>query len=251
MLKREFKRLKQALGYQSSVLDCDYKADGLGVRNKDLSWLSDPVFDAAWSKAVDGAKFGWGGMVPDVRWRAHVAVWAARNGLAREGDFVECGVYTGLLSLTICHALGFQNADKKFYLFDTFEGIPLDGLVGGEKAMAVALNKTTYRDVYDETTKHFAPFPNAKLVRGLLPGTIDETPLEKIAYLSVDLNNAASEKPCIERLWPLLVSGAFVLIDDYAFKGHEAQRDMWNAFSESVGAPIMTMPTGQGLLVKP
>ena len=251
MLKRELKKLKVRLGLGSTTLDCDYKADGLGVRNKDLSWLTEPVFEAAWAKAVEGARFGFKGLVPDIRWRAHTAVWAARRALQIEGDFVECGVYTGLLSLTICHAVGFMNVPRKFCLFDTYKGVPLDGLVGGERDMATALNRDMYRDVYAETARHFAPFPNAHLVRGMLPGTIETVPLQKIAYLSIDLNNAQAEKPCIETLWPMLSPGALVLIDDYAFKGHKPQFDMWNAFSESVGCSILTLPTGQGLLVKP
>ena len=251
MFKRELKKLKLRLGLQSTALDCDYKADGLGVRNKELAWLTEPTFEAAWSKAVEGAKFGFAGLVPDIRWRAHIALWAARRALQLQGDFVECGVYTGLLSLTICHAIGFQNADRKFYLFDTYKGVPLDGLVGGEKELAAALNRNMYRDVYEETKRHFAPFPNAVLVKGVLPDTLSTVPLERIAYLSIDLNNAVAEKPCIETLWPLLVPGAFVVIDDYAFKGHRPQFDMWNAFSASVGAPIVTMPTGQGLMIKP
>jgi O-methyltransferase len=53
--------------------------------------------------------------VPDIRWRAHVAIWAAANGLNIEGAFVECGVHTGLLSLAICHYLGFNQLNKKFF----------------------------------------------------------------------------------------------------------------------------------------
>lgn len=251
MLKQQLKKLRRRYGLESRTLHADYKADGLGVRNKELAFLEDPVFKAAWGKAVEGADLGFAGLIPDIRWRAHIALWAARRGLQLEGDFVECGVYTGLLSLTICHALGFAKTSRKFYLFDTFEGVPLDGLVGGERDLAAGLNKNMYRDVYEETRRHFAPFPTAELVRGILPGTLDRVRLERIAYLSIDLNNAAAEQPCIEKLWPRLVPGAFVVVDDYAFKGHRAQFDMWNAFSAEVGAPIVTLPTGQGLLVKP
>ena len=33
----------------------------------------------------------------DIRWRAYVCCWAAKQALAVEGDFVECGVNTGIL----------------------------------------------------------------------------------------------------------------------------------------------------------
>ena len=250
MLKQAIKKFRRKHGLESKTLRCDYRASGLGVRNMELEFLEDPAFKHAWAKAVEGAEFGWSGLVPDIRWRAHVALWAARRGLQLEGDFAECGVYTGLLSLTICHALNFARHDKRFFLFDTYDGIPLDGLPAGERSLAEDMNKNMYKDVHAEVQRNFAPFPNAVIVRGRLPEALDSVPLKRLSYLSVDLNNAVAEKPCIERLWPMLSPGATVVIDDYAHKGHRPQYDMWNAFGRSVDAPIVTLPTGQGLMVK-
>ena len=87
-------------------------------------------------------------------------------------------------------------------------------------------------------------------VASLLPDTLDAVAGRKIAYLSVDLNNAPAESGVIERLWPQLSSGAIVVIDDYAFSGHDAQYSMWNAFAAKRGLMVATLPTGQGLLIK-
>lgn len=228
----------------------DYRADGLGVVNRNLGFMADPAFEAAWAKTVAANREGWNGAVPDVRWRAHVAVWAARHGLARAGDFVECGVHTGLLSIMICEMLGFAGLDRRFYLYDTFGGIPLDGLDGEARVKAEAANASVYGDVWSVAQRNFAPYPNAVLVRGALPGTLGEEP-SRIAYLSVDLNHAGAEKAVIERLWPRLSPGAIVLIDDYGFAGNGDQTAMWNAFAAAEGLAIATLPTGQGLLIKP
>jgi hypothetical protein len=230
---------------------CDYVADGLGVSDRNLSFLDDPVFAAAWDRAAQLGLEGWQGAAPDIRWRAHVAVWCASNGLQIEGDFVECGVHTGLLSVTICETLKFAGVPKSFWLFDTWSGIPVDTLGADEKQKAAQLNADNYRmNIHDIATRNFAPYPNAKLVRGVLPGTLSEATIEKIAYLSIDLNNRVAEEAVIEALWPKVTPGGMVLLDDYGLRGFEQQYAMWNAFAERVGRRIVTLPTGQGVLVK-
>ena len=251
MFKQAIKKFRRKHGLESKTLRCDYRASGLGVRNKELGFLEEPNFKNAWARALEGAEYGWSGLVPDIRWRAHIAVWAARRGLQLEGDFVECGVYTGLLSLTVCHALGFADIKRKFYLFDTYDGVPIDRLPAGERELAETMNKNMYKDVYAEVQKHFSPFPNAVLVRGVLPETLESVPLKKIAYMSIDLNNATAEQPCIERLWPLISPGALIVFDDYAHKGHRPQYDMWNDFAAKMGTTVVTLPTGQGLIIRP
>jgi O-methyltransferase len=221
-----------------------FVGDGLATRGKNLTFLEDPAFRKGWAMAVKGNMAGWGGNPPDIRWRAHTALWAARHGMSLEGDFVECGVFLGLLSLTICHALDFDTSGKSFYLFDTFNGLPDDGTPEAKR------HSTLYFECYEEASKNFAPYQSAKLVRGILPGTLAAAPLDKIAYLSIDLNHAAAEKAVIEELWGRLSPSAIVLIDDYGFRNHEDQYAMWNDFAASKGVPILTMPTGQGVLIK-
>ncbi|WP_321344757.1 TylF/MycF/NovP-related O-methyltransferase [Breoghania sp.] len=223
----------------------EYSADNLAVRKKNLGFMRSPAFANAWEHAAKGNVTAWNGRPKDVRWRAHTAVWAAQHGLKLEGDFVECGVFLGFLSMTICHALNFAEVPKTFYLFDTFEGLPEDGT-----ERTADLNGM-YFDCYEQARKNFSPFPNAKLVRGCLPGTLDNVLIDRIAYLSVDLNHAATEDAVIHQLWDRLTPSAIVLIDDYAFAKHEEQHEMWDAFAASKGCSVLTMPTGSGVLIKP
>ncbi len=229
---------------------CDYTADALGVRYKSLDWRDNDNFASAWAFSMEHAKKGWD-KIPDIRWRAHMNLWAAQNALQLEGDLVECGVYTGIYSLTICEYLQFQNIDKKFYLFDLWDTIPTEHVLEGEKELVSDLNKTLYasHNIYESTKQIFSKFPNCQLVRGLVPDTLTQAP-EKISYLSVDMNNTYAEKAAIEFLWPRLTTGAIVVIDDYAWNGHKDQRHMWDAFAAKQGLSICNVPTGQGLLMK-
>ena len=52
-------------------------------------------------------------------------------------------------------------------------------------------------------------------------------------------------------LWNRLVPGAPVLLDDYAYSGYEWQKVGMDAFATEHGLSILSLPTGQGLLIKP
>jgi hypothetical protein len=54
-----------------------------------------------------------------------------------------------------------------------------------------------------------------------------------------------------EFLWPRLVPGAFVLLDDYGWAAHVNQKHAWDGFAEKHGVMILPLPTGQGLIMKP
>ena len=45
--------------------------------------------------------------------------------------------------------------------------------------------------------------------------------------------------------------GGIILLDDYGWRDHEAQKSGWDEFARDRGVQILTMPTGQGLLIKP
>ena len=119
----------------------------------------------------------------------------------------SAGCIRGLLSLTVAHFVDFAALDRRFWLMDTFEGIPLERVTEEEKSHTEQLNAELYFDCYEVARKNFAPYPNARLVRGILPESLDGAELEVVAYLSIDLNNVNAEMATIERLWPRLSPG--------------------------------------------
>lgn len=217
----------------------DYDADGMKLWNKNLKSLNEPRFVAAYDLSIP----------PDIRiqYRAYICCWAASYAAKIPGDFVECGVNKGWLSQTICRYLDFNSLGKSFYLFDTFNGIPSEQITASEAERA-ALHH--YPDCFEEARRSFSEFPKAKLVRGKIPGTLNDAVIEKVSYLSIDMNIEKPERDAIEFFWPKIVPGGVVVLDDYAFGGYEKQHDSMDEFAEKVGANILTLPTGQGLIVK-
>lgn len=244
---------RMGLSKRPYVLNCDYKGDALGTRGKSLKFMEDPAFVSAWEATTRDFHDATGEMMPDTRWRAHIAVWSARRALKLPGDFIDCGVFTGALAQMICRLTDFKDSGKNWWLFDTWEGVPEAGLTGGDLAMAKAQNASTYHrhlGIFGHVKKTFSQWDGFCLVQGILPDTLAKAKIDKVAYLSVDLNNSLAEKGCIEGLWDKIVPGGIVLIDDYGWTDHRMQQDMWDDFASSKGELIATLPTGQGLLVK-
>ena len=219
------------------------------------AFVVDSKFQAAYQKAVEGGL----AVYPKIEWRAHVVCWAAANGLKLGGAFVECGVNRGFLSRIIIDYLGIKEVPA-FYLLDTYSGFSEKYLskeqIEGLKAWHAKSGRSgswqagMYDDCYDDVVRTFSDCPQVKIVKGIVPETLSEVHEDKIAYLSLDMNCSAPEIAALEYFWPKLIRGAYVVMDDYGWPGHEEQRDAFDNWSKQAGVPLLSLPTGQGLLVK-
>jgi O-methyltransferase len=226
-----------------------YADDGL-VTQHIADFTRDLRFQAAYKAARSGVPWHHPG---EIQYRAYVACWAAQYALKIPGDFAECGVAQGIYSKTICEYLDFQSVSKRFFLFDTFKGIPERDLTDqNEKDLAKWFNTSHYADdLLPLVRERFAPYPNVVIVPGILPDTIAGAGIDKLSYLSIDMNNAPAEIGSITALWDKLSPGAVVLLDDYAYgESFRNQKNAWDAFARSKGFPILALPTGQGLFFK-
>lgn len=241
----EYLRRLSALG---SFRHASYMADGMCLVGKSLSWAEDPSFARAYAAgAATGHRYG---EATRNDWRVHVACWAASHARHLPGDFVECGVHTGILSVAICTYLDFNTIDKTFWLYDTFAGIPKEQMAPGELGPRTVENEAWYFDSLSLAQRNFSPWRNVRFVQGRIPETLATSP-DTVCYLSIDMNIVQPEIAAIEHFWPLLSSGAPVVLDDYGFEHHSLQREGMDRFAESKGIRVLTLPTGQGLIIKP
>jgi hypothetical protein len=166
-----------------------------------------------------------------------------------KGDFVECGVNRGGYARAILQYLPFDASGKKMFLLDTYEGIPDEQISEVERQQGRLAGG--YEPAWDAVSKAFAPFSSVKLIRGMVPQTLVKVEGESIAYLSLDMNIAEPEIAAANYFWPKMVSGAIMLLDDYNFTFHPVQRQRFNEFARQKGVPILPLPTGQGMIIKP
>lgn len=222
-----------------------YNQDGLiTIHNADF--MNDTDFRRAY-KQGESLDSWWQGKI---EWRVHVLFWAAKRALELEGDFVECGVNRGGFARSIIEYIDFaQLKDKKYYLLDTFEGL-VDEYVSDEEKK-IGASDYDYKNCYDEVRKTFGKFENVVIVKGAIPETLEQVKTEKVAFLSIDMNCVAPEIAAAEYFWDKLTSGAAMILDDYGWAKHILQKRAFDEFAKRKGVDILSLPTGQGLILKP
>lgn len=228
-----------------------YQGDGYATHHN-ASCLQEPKFLEAYRLGMNsGHKIAGGGDI-HLEWRVYQYCWAAYHAMHLDGDFVECGVNTGICSLAAMHYTDFVKSNKRFFLFDTWEGIPQDQFTREERDIGLDLvHKDSYEDCYELVKRNFAPYPNAILVRGRVPETLSQVEIDKVAYLAIDLNAVTPEIAAAEYFWDKIVSGGVIVLDDYGWMHHINQKIAFDRFAEERGVKVFNMPTGQGMIFKP
>lgn len=217
------------------------------VWDQHTNFLKDQNFQDAYEFGLNsGHRYG---RMPQ-EWQFYIACCLASHALHLDGDFVECGVNTGRMSLTICKYINFNSIDKNFYLFDTYCGMPEYQILESEREYALDYNKQWYPDVYELTKANFSPFTRAIPVRGIVPDTLASVPIEAVCYLHLDMNIVAPEIAALRFFWDKLSRGAVVLLDDYNFERHILQKQEMDAFAKEQGTKVIPLPTCQGLIIK-
>jgi O-methyltransferase len=227
-----------------------YSADGFATTHS-ADFLTDPAFASSYRQGADTGHNICAPADLHIEWRVYVCCWAAAHGTKLPGDFVECGVSTGITSKAVVEYVTFADVDKTLFLFDTFAGIPEGQANDAELALARSKNERHYFDCYEQVRATFAAYPNVQLVRGAVPDTLNQTNISSVAYLHIDMNIALPEVAASEYFWDRLVTGAIVVYDDYASLAHTAQKRALDDFAARHGVKILSLPTGQGLLIKP
>jgi O-methyltransferase len=96
----------------------------------------------------------------------------------------------------------------------------------------------------------FAAFKNARIIRGRVLETLSQIDSDRISYASIEMNIVEPEIAAAAFLWPRMLPGAIVVLDDYGWRPHIGQKHAWDAFAKSRRHMILGLPTGQGLLIK-
>lgn len=148
-----------------------------------------------------------------------------------EGAIVECGVWKGGSMMAVADTL-LKGGDRSrsLYLFDTFEGMspPTDRDVDVAGVTAESLlhraDKSEAASVWCHATLDTVKaalgstnYPEEKIhfIKGMVEQTIPEFIPEKIALLRLDTDWYESTKHEMEYLFPRLVKGGVLIIDDY------------------------------------
>lgn len=184
-------------------------------------------------------------------------VLVREHGRPVEGLVVECGVWRGGTSAAISEVMG---ADRTYYLFDSFEGLPpAQAEKDGAAAIAYQQDKESpeYHDncaaeaSYAESAMRLAQARNYHLVKGWFSDTLPKfKPKEPIAILRLDGDWYDSIMVCLQELYPSVAPGGLVILDDYyAWEGCvRAVHDFFS--SQRLAERIRCTPNGVAYFIK-
>ena len=230
------------LALRSSQPTFSFVEDGLATLQSS-DFAQDPRFKRAY--ALGKQTGSWHSH--ELRWRIHVLLWAASCSARLPGAFVECGVNRGGFARAIISYTDFGCLDKDYFLFDTFTGFDPAQLSDEERKTVAPVYQ--YQECFSDVQREFAGERFVKLVRGPVPQSLID--VGKVAFLSIDMNCVAPEIAAAEFFWPHLSPGAIIVLDDYGFTLHHLQKLAFDKLAESWGTEILSLPTGQGLIIKP
>jgi hypothetical protein len=219
----------------SLVTSGHFLGDNLFTWGRNNSLFEDKPFVQAWQSNLQNDAD------QAIAWRRYILACAAFHCAQLEGDFAECGVYTGSGIKTVMDYMGGTAFNKTFWGYDTFDYNPVAGhkFAGQEEGL------------FDKVQERFASYPQVKLIKGLIPDSFALGCPEKLAYLHIDLNNVEGEIAALEVLFDKVVPGGMVILDDYEWAGiYRPQKAAEDPWFYARGYRVFPLPTGQGFVIK-
>lgn len=206
------------------------------------------------------------------------AVHCEKAGI--QGSFVECGVWKGgAVALMALANMNHGKGPRHIHLFDAFDDIcEPDANIDGERALGDARRYTgidsrmsgTLKPVkgfYDAFGGHGELGENKRLLenvinynpdylhyhKGWFQDTLpeDSSQITDIAILRLDADWYASTKVCLDYLYDKVVSGGFIIVDDYGY--YEGCKKAVDAFIQGIKTRVFLNQVDHGCIywIKP
>jgi len=159
-----------------------------------------------------------------------------------KGAFVECGLANGSqLAL-----MALNSNDRLIYGLDSFEGVPL---AGSKDTSQPGIGKITHdtsgnllvssgqavcslQQVEYNFVKWGIDLSNVTFIKGWFQHTLPDNDIGDIAMLRLDGDLYDSTRVCLEYLYPKLVSGGVLIIDDWGLPGCKLACDEYLDYSD-------------------
>lgn len=218
---------------------------GYRMGNKNLLWHKDKDFSNVYSiisKNDTGKK-----RIPE---RKYVLYGIAKSISSINGDIVECGVFRGHSSFLMLHAN--KDNNKKFYGFDSFEGLSQPEEIDKVKNnFSFSWKKNDLSVPQQIAEKNLKDFKNRyKLFKGWIPDRFNEVANKRFSLVHIDVDLYQPTFDSISFFWERLNIGGALVCDDYGFETCPGAYKAMNDFFKSKQLEIIHLTTGQGLVFK-
>jgi O-methyltransferase len=123
-----------------------------------------------------------------------------------KGAFAEVGVYQGATSRFLMHCA----PGRKLYLFDTFEGFPLQDREPANR------DDARFRDTSPDRVRRALGATDSVVIRpGRFPETASGLEAERFAFVLLDLDVYAPTLAGLQFFYPRLSSGGYLFVHDF------------------------------------
>jgi O-methyltransferase len=137
-----------------------------------------------------------------------------------DGVIFECGTWRVGMIAGIADVLG---SERRYYLCDSFQGLPMAKEIDGAAAQAwqadttgpAYYNNCTASEEDARAAMSMSCAKDYQLVKGWFDDTLPKLPAEPIALLRMDADWYDSTKCILDNLADRVVSGGLIIIDDY------------------------------------
>lgn len=185
------------------------------------------------------------------------------------GSFVECGVAAGAMIAAMTWACLKHGERRMIHLFDSFQGIPMAGPhdhdqpgLGSaflmdrnapisERLVSSGVSTCSKALVTRILTDWHLPLDNYVFHEGWFQRTLPGISMLPIAFLRLDGDLYESTECCLKWLYPFVVPGGIVLLDDYPLPGSRlAFEDYFELLKQPVPPVIKNVNTGAAYWLK-
>lgn len=169
-----------------------------------------------------------------------------------DGDIAECGCWRGLSSYQIATRLKNNNFSKKFYIFDSFEGlsrfddedIPLGGLKDEESRQK---EFACGEDIVKENLKEF-DFIEYK--KGWIPARFKEVNEKKFSFVHIDVDMYQPILDSLNFFYEKMLPGGIIVLDDYGFTYFPGAKKATDEFMNDKNDFFIALSSGQAFIIK-
>jgi hypothetical protein len=155
------------------------------------------------------------------------------------GDIAECGCFLGGVGIFMALMRDHLRMRKKIYLFDSFEGFPLgeEDITRGRVAKANRF-VNILDDVKDNFRQTVPDIQDVEFIEGFVENTLPNHPVRDLCLLRLDTDFYNSTKTELDYLYPTLVRGGVLIVDDYGlFEGARRATDEY--FASTAYPPLL------------
>jgi O-methyltransferase len=176
-------------------------------------------------------------------------LWDLTRQLAAvEGDILEVGVWRGGSGCLMAAASKLNGSTARVFLCDTFSGVVKAG--GDDPIYSGGEHADTSEELVAALVRQMN-LDNVEVLTGVFPdetGAAIEARQFKLCHLDLDVYE--STRTSAEWLWPRLVEGGVVVVDDYGGDGMDGIRTAVREIAAHTGCRTIYNLNGHAVLIK-